>query len=550
MKALPLLLLFLSGLLQAADTPRPNIVFVLSDDHSYPYLGTYGIQPMKTPSLDRFAAEGMKFHRMFTTAPQCVPSRASLMTGRSPVACRISRFSSPLPRDEVTFPEVLKKEGGYFVGVLGRSYHLDGSGLTPKASADVFDSHRLRTFQDRFDYVDATGQENIPARMKEFFDQRPAGKPYFLWVNFSDPHHPWTTGSHPPEPAAVKVPGSLPDLPGVRGDLSRYMGEIEHMDGDFQRVLDILKNRAGLDNTLIIFTGDNGMAFPSGKGSLHDPGLNVPLLAWWPGVIQPSAESHALISGEDIAPTCLEAAGLAVPERISGRSFLPLLRGQPFKARQHLFAERGPHGGATFTEQTTASSVDYSRAVRSDRYKLIYNVTPNLRYQPVDSAGDPSWKDITQAHEQNQLATEFETLWFTSPRPVYELYDLEQDPSEQHNLAGEKNLATVMTELKTALQEKMILDFDYLPLPIPTDPKKGKGTSAGGKARDESSSRAQQFLKKDTDKDGRLSAAEFGAGRSAADAEAWFKARDVDHDGFISQTEYVASTVPNPPKTR
>jgi arylsulfatase A-like enzyme len=299
---------------------------------------------------------------------------------------------------------------------------------------------------------------------------------------------------------------------------------------------------------LIIFTGDNGMAFPSGKGSLHDPGLNVPLLAWWPGVIQPGAESHALISGEDIAPTCLQAAGLAVPERISGRSFLPLLRGQPFKARQYLFAERGPHGGATFTEQTTASSVDYSRAVRSDRYKLIYNVTPNLRYQPVDSAGDPSWKDITQAHEQNQLATEFETLWFTSPRPVYELYDLEQDPSELHNLAGEKNLTTVMTELKTALQEKMILDFDYLPLPIPTDPKKGKGTSTGGKAREESSSRAQQFLKKDTDKDGRLSATEFSAGRSAADAEAWFKARDVDHDGFISQTEYVASTVPNPPK--
>ncbi|GAA5145873.1 sulfatase [Prosthecobacter algae] len=547
MRRLFFLALFcLSALSGLHAAPPPNIVFILSDDHSYPFLGCYGRPEMKTPHLDQFAAEGMKFHRMFTGAPQCVPSRATFLTGRSPVACRITRFSSPLPRDEITYPEILKKEAGYFVGVLGRSYHLDGSGRSPEASARVFEANQLQTFKERFDYVDSTGQNTIPETMKAFFDQRPKDKPYYLWVNFSDPHHPWDTGTNAPDPAKLTVPGSLPDLPGVRADLSRYESEIEHMDTDFKRVLDIVKERAGLDNTLIVFTGDNGMAFPSGKGSLHDPGLNVPLIVWWPGTIQPGSESRALISGEDVAPTCLEAAGLPVPNRISGKSFLRLLRGQPFQPRQHIFAERGPHGSSTFNEGVSAASVDYSRAVRSDRYKLIYNVTPSHRYSPVDSAGDPSWQDIVKAHEGKQLDSAFETLWFTSPRAVYELYDLDTDPSELRNLAGQPDMKDIEQQLKEALQEKMILDYDYLPLPIAGTPKK-KAAEKNQAAKNDPN-REKQFAQKDRDKDGVLSWDEFRQGRSAADAEGWFKARDQDANGSLSREEFITAKVPNPPK--
>jgi N-sulfoglucosamine sulfohydrolase len=532
----------------AHATGKPNIVFILSDDHSYPYLGCYGYEGLKTPNIDKFASEGIKFHRAFTTAPQCVPSRASIMTGRSPVACRITRFSSPLPKDEITFPEILKQQAGYFVGLLGRAYHLDGSGRGPDVTDKVFDEHGLKTFKQRFDYVDATGQENISVRMKEFFEQRPKDKPYFLWVNFSDPHHPWNTGKNPPDPAKLKLPPHLPDLPGVREDLSNYLGEIEHMDGDFQNVLNILKERAGLENTLILFMGDNGMAFPSGKGSLHDPGLNVPLLAWWPGVVKAGGESRNLVSGEDIAPTCLQAAGLTVPERISGVSFLPLLRGESFKGRDYIFGERGPHGSATFNENTAANAVDYSRAARSSRYKLIYNVTPNMRYLPVDSTGNPGWKEIVQAHERNQLPTELEKLYFTSPRPVYELYDLEKDPSELDNLAGSKEMATVEHELKEALQQKMILDFDYLPLPIPPPPKGAAAAAAKGKDTTKGDTdREKQFLAKDKNKDGKLSWEEFSAGRDPADAKKWFEARDVDKNGSLSREEFVTSKVLNPP---
>jgi arylsulfatase A-like enzyme len=535
--------------LHAAEGTKapPNILFVLSDDHSYPYLGCYGEPALKTPNLDRLASEGIKFHRMFTTAPQCVPSRASIMTGRSPVACRITRFSAPLPREEVTFPEILRKEGGYFVGVLGRSYHLDGSGRGPDVSDRVFEEKGLRTFPERFDYVSTSAQGLIQEKMREYFDQRPKEKPFFLWVNFSDPHHPWASGENPPDPANVRVPGFLPDLPGVRGDLSRYLGEIQNADKAFQAVLEVVKERAGLENTLVIFMGDNGMAFASGKGTLHDPGLNVPLLAWWPGVVKPGGESRALVSGEDIAPTCLEAAGLKVPERVSGVSFLPLLRGETFPSeRTHIFGERGPHGGATFDERTKASSVDYSRCVRSGRHKLIYNVTPNLVYTPVDSTGDPGWQEMVKAHEANSLATEFESLYFTSPRPVYELYDLESDPSELINLYGRKELADVTLELKEALQRKMILDFDYLPLPIASDPK----IVAAKAAKETSPERAQLFERLDLNRDGKLDKTEFAAKRDPEEAAAWFAARDADKDGVVSKEEFIRGSVPNPPKLK
>ncbi len=541
------LLLSLAVTLPAA-TP-PNIVFILSDDHSYPFLGCYGRPEMKTPHLDAFAAQGMKFHRMFTGAPQCVPSRACFLTGRSPVACRITRFSSPLPRDEITYPETLKQEAGYFVGVLGRSYHLDGSMRGPESTQRVYEDHQLQTFKDRFDYVHSGAQNDIPAKMAEFFDQRPKDKPYYLWINFSDPHHPWNSGTNPPDPAKLKVPGSLPDLPGVRSDLSQYEGEIEHMDGDFKRVMDILKERAGLDNTLILFTGDNGMAFPSGKGNLHDPGLNVPLIAWWPGVITPNTESRALISGEDVAPTALEAAGVKVPARITGKSFLPLLRGQPFQPREHIFAERGPHGsGAIVTPDVSASVVDYSRAVRSDRYKLIYNVTPSHRYSPVDSARDPSWQDIVKAHEAKQLASEFETLWFTSPRAIFELYDLDKDPDELRNLAGQPEMKEIEQQLKETLQAKMILDFDYLPLPIGGEPKKQAANQKRNTQAD--TSRDKQFDQKDSDQNGELSREEFSKNRGAADAQAWFQARDVDQNGRLSREEFITNKIAHPPSSK
>jgi hypothetical protein len=154
---------------------------------------------------------------------------------------------------------------------------------------------------------------------------------------------------------------------------------------------------------------------------------------------------------------------------MSGVSFLPLPKGEPHTPREYVFVERGPHGSAPVTVNMTNAGFDLSRAVRSDRYKFIYNCTPWIPYAPVDSAGGPGWTQMKAANTDGTLAAALRTTYFTTPRPVYELYDLDSDPSELNNLSGKPELATVERDLRLALAEKMILDFDYLPLPALMD---------------------------------------------------------------------------------
>ena len=459
-----LVLLFVESNSLAAE--KPNMLFLLSDDHSYPFLSCYGDSNVNTPTLDRLAVEGMKFHRFFTAAPQCVPSRAALMTGRSPVAARMTRFSAPLPRDEVTLPELLRDQAGYYTGICGRSFHLDGSNKSGRAMVRVFDQNNLKTFKDRVDFLRTGPDKGVSNQVSEFLDAKPSDKPFFMWANFSDPHHVWDAPEKfRPDPSLLKLPQHWPDLPGMRTQLADYCAEINRLDGAVGEVIALLEKRGLLEKTLIVFAGDNGAALPHGKGSLYDPGSNVPFLVRWPGVVKPGIESRALVSGEDLAPTLLAAAGIAIYPKMSGVSFLPLLKGDAYQPRKFLFVERGPHGSAPVTAKMSSSGYDLSRAVRSDRYKFIYNCTPWIPYSPVDSSGGAAWKEIQVGNASGQLSAGVKTTYFSSPRPVYEFYDLENDPSELNNLSGQTRVASDEQRLREALAEKMILDWDYLPLP-------------------------------------------------------------------------------------
>jgi arylsulfatase A-like enzyme len=482
------LFIFLSSfaLASSAFAAKPNMLFLLSDDHSYPFLSCYGDKNVKTPTLDQLAAEGMKFHRFFTAAPQCVPSRAALLTGRSPVAARITRFSAPLAKEEITFPELLRSQAGYFTGICGRSYHLDGSGKHSGSEMnDIFEKNKLKTFAQRVDFLNVCADHLVASQLETFLDQKPAEKPFFMWANFSDPHHDWSApAEYRPDPATLKLPAHWPDLPGVRSQLADYCAEVNRLDSTVAGVLAVLKKRGLLDSTIIVFIGDNGAALPHGKGSLYDPGCNVPCLVRWPGVVKPGTESRALLSGEDLAPTLLAAAEVAAGSNMSGVSFLPLLKGEANEPRKHVFLERGPHGNAPVVLGMSNSGYDLSRAVRSDRYKLIYNCTPWLPYSPVDSAGGAAWNQMRQAKEQGKLSAGLVATYFTTPRRVYELYDLDADPSELNNLSDKPEHAAVERSLRLALAEKMILDFDYLPLPdlmngAAENRPKGKGKKNG-----------------------------------------------------------------------
>ena len=154
---------------------------------------------------------------------------------------------------------------------------------------------------------------------------------------------------------------------------------------------------------------------------------------------------------------------------MSGTSFLALLRDEAYEPREYIFVERGPHGSAPVSVNMSNGGYDLARAVRSDRFKFIYNCTPWIPYAPVDSSGGAAWREMKAANEAGQLASGLRATYFTTPRPVYELYDLQADPSELNNLSGQPAVVDVERRLREALAEKMILDFDYLPIPALLD---------------------------------------------------------------------------------
>ena len=458
--------------LPGSPDERPNILLVLSDDHSAAHVGCYGNPDVKTPNLDRFAAEGVRFDRAYVTCPQCVPSRASIMTGRSPVAIQMTRFSAPLPAEFKVFPQLLRAQG-YFTGVAGRTYHLDGSVL-PEESKKVFDLQGLRTFAKRLDYVKTAGKGPvILSQFREFLDLVPKGKPFVLQLCFSDPHRPLDRDAipKPHDPNSLKLPPHYPDTSAVRDDFARYYDEIARFDADFGTVLGELRKRGLAENTVVLFMGDNGASQLRGKGTLYEFGVHVPLIVRWPGVIKPGSSTTELVSGEDLAPTLLEAAGVAAPPEMTGRSVLRLLRGQPFEGREYVFAERGAHGSAL---PTTSANFDLGRCVISKRHKLIYNALWQIPYTPVDFAGDLFWTELRKMNRDGELSPELAKLYFAPTRPMFEVYDLESDPAEMRNLAGTKETEALEKTLKGALQEWMILQRDFVPLPVPPTPGQGR----------------------------------------------------------------------------
>lgn len=457
----------------SAQSAKPNILLVLSDDQSFAHLGCYNNPDIKTPNIDAFAKEAIRFERYYVSCPQCVPSRASIMTGRSPLAVQMTRFSNALAAEYKVFPEILREKAGYYAGVAGRTYHLDGSAQPPE-TRQVFEKYGLQTFAKRLDYVKTAGTRDLMlGQYREFLDSVPKEKPWVLQLCFSDPHRPLDKNAipQPHDPTKLKLPPFYPDTKLVREDFARYYDEISRFDGDVGTVLEELKKRKLDSNTLVIVSGDNGASQFRGKGTLYEFGIHCPMLARWPGKTKPGTTSAELVSGEDFAPTFLEATGLTPPKEMSGRSFLRMLTGAKYEPRTYIYAERGAHGSGL---PTNSAAFDIGRCVVSKTHKLIYNVLWQIPYWPVDFAGDEMWKELQQMNEQGKLSPEISKMYFSPTRPMFEVYDLVKDPHELTNLAGKAEVAELEKELKAAMQEWMILNRDFAPLPVPPPAKKKK----------------------------------------------------------------------------
>ncbi len=461
----------LTGFLLASE--KPNILLVLSDDHSLPHVGAYGCTNCEelslTPNLDRFAKEGMRFNRAYTAAPQCAPSRTSMFAGRSPIGLRATRFAQPASADTPFFTDLLR-DAGYWTGLDGRHQHLDGK----KKDADhisemlVQEDMRGETFESRFDHfvqgigTKAEAIQDIPDIFSGILDKVPEAQSFFLYFGFSQPHRKWGDDHEGIDPAKLQLPPDWPDLPEVRLDYARYLAEVRDLDTGFGHLMQVLDDRGLSQNTLVIFMGDNGEALLRGKGTLYQRGINVPLLIRWPEKIEAGVVSESLISGVDLAPTILDAAGLSPAPGMTGVSFQPLLLGQPMEERIGVYAERGWHWGPI----TRTDGFDLSRSITTKNYHFIYNALPDRSYTPVDMASNNiAWEAIKKAATSGSLPEPHQHLYFRNPRPLFELYDLKRDPFQLNNLAGKGRLESTENELREKLDRWMIREGDYLPLP-------------------------------------------------------------------------------------
>jgi N-sulfoglucosamine sulfohydrolase len=413
--------------------PRPNIVFLISDDHTAADLGCYGNAHLHTPNLDRLAARGARFTNCFVTSPQCSPNRSAIFTGCTAHSTGTSRLHTPMPPWEKTYVDALK-ERGYYTGAYRKVHQGDD-------------------FNRRFDFY----RPAKDAPFAEFFDRRPANQPFFLHIGFTDPHRPYVPKAFDPphDRAKVRVPNFLPDTPEIREDLGMYADFIARMDSECGQLVALLEARGLADNTIVFFTGDNGMPFPGAKGTCYDPGLHVPLLVHWPGRAQGVVRSE-LISHVDLPATWLDLAGAPAPAKMQGRSFRRLLDGAAYQKRDAVFSERNWH-----------DNFDPIRSIRTERYKLIFNAAPHFPYRPAwDLADSLTWKSYQDLARKGKLSSTHGRLVQPS-RPMVELYDLAADPDEFHNLADSPAHTSVRLELQKKLGEWMEKTYDFLP---PTAP--------------------------------------------------------------------------------
>lgn len=419
------------------DTP-PNIVLIIADDLAWEDTGTYGNPKVGTPNIDRLAREGMRFTHAFVTISSCSPSRSSIITGRYPHNTDAEQLHWPLPAEQVTFVEKLKA-AGYWTAASGK-WHL---GAAVKNRFDLVDDPGESGFQtDPKTGKMLAADDSGAAGWIPILQKRPKDKPFFLWFAALDPHRDYVDNSipNPHDPSEVIVPPHLPDAPEVRKELALYYDEIARLDGNVGKVLAELERQGVAENTLILFISDNGRPFPGAKTTMYDTGIRTPLLARWPKRIQPGAVAGGLVSSIDLAPTILQLAGLDIPSTVQGRSFTAMLTDPQAKTRDEIHAEKNWH-----------DYEDRVRALRTERFKYIRNDYPDLAGTPSADAGrSPSMDAIRRLHKEGKL-TPLQARIFQKPRPAEELYDLQNDPIETNNLAGDPRYEKTLVELREKL---------------------------------------------------------------------------------------------------
>jgi len=423
----------------AAPAKRPNILFAIADDWSFPHAGIYGDKVVRTPAFDRIAREGVLFTNAYCAAPSCTPSRATVLTGQ--MFYRLgagANLYGPLAPDFKVYPNLLEA-AGYHVGFTGKGW---GPGDYKKA-----------------------GRTRNPAgpsapNFQAFLAGVPEGKPFCFWFGSHEPHRAYKPGSGEASGKRledVSVPPYLPDAPEVRSDILDYYVEVEQFDSQVAGLLAALEKAGRLDDTLLVVTSDNGWPFPRGKCNLYDAGTRMPLAVRWPGRAKPGRTVTDFVGFHDFAPTFLEAAGVAIPPEMTGRSFLPVLAsgadGRADAARDRVVTGRERHG--TYHLGGEEGKLGYPmRALRTDRHLYIRNFAPDRfpagpppNYYDMD--GGPTKSYVVDRRDDPAVRPFYDLA--CAKRPPEELYDLAKDPDQLTNVAGRPEYADARKQMADAL---------------------------------------------------------------------------------------------------
>ncbi|MFM1555953.1 MAG: sulfatase-like hydrolase/transferase [Limisphaerales bacterium] len=423
-----------AGALKAAD--RPNILWLSAEDIS-PHLGCYGDANAITPHLDKLATEGTRYTHAFTTAGVCAPCRSGIITGmyQTTLGTHHMRCKAVLPKHIKPFPMYLR-EAGYY--------------CTNNSKTDYQFRHPKETW-------DFSGR-------KGHWRNRKKGQPFFAVFNFTGCHESGiaseakyksvTAGLKPSQRQDAKkliLPPYYPDTPIVREDWKRNYELITAMDAWAGNLIAQLKADGLYENTIIFFWSDHGVGLPRAKRWLYDSGTRVPLIVRMPKSAGLKAGvNNRLVSSIDFGPTVLNLAGLEIPKHMQGRSFIG---GTP---RKFVFGAR----------DRMDERYDIIRSVRGPRYRYIRNYEPLKTYYQYMNTPEKgaTMREIRRVADAGKLPPAAK-LFIAPTKPTEELYDLETDPHEIHNLAGELKHADKLKELRAAHSDwvKRTGDLGLLP---------------------------------------------------------------------------------------
>jgi arylsulfatase A-like enzyme len=434
---------------------KPNFVFLMADDWSYPHAGILGDPVVKTPNFDRVAREGVLFPNAFVSTPSCTPSRLSILAGQHHWRLREGDSLGGSLREEYDVYTEMLQQAGYETGRYGK-------GVWP--SKLTF--RKRDSFGRRFNSFNA------------FVDQRDEGKPFCFWFGGQDPHRPYELGIGAQsglDVDAVNPPACLPNTETVRSDVADYYWEVQRFDRQVGEVIARLEKMGELENTIVVVSGDNGMPFPRCKATLYDMGTRVPLAVRWGAKVKGGRTLDDFVSLCDFAPTFLEAAGLKSGKEMTGKSLLPILQ-----SKEAGLVDSNRTFALTGMEQHVYPYP--SRALRTADYLYIrkFNVdewpTGEVKdHNPEYDFAKTPWptergafsfnidpgpsKQVLRLHRDSTDVKPLAELAFVK-HASEELYDLRKDPDQLRNVASDPKYRETRRQLRRKLDSELIKSDD------------------------------------------------------------------------------------------